>query len=112
MVEAISYAKKTSSKVFDTPYAYFSFVTPDTYDHDAQLQSFKEFAKTKSSFSFFHEDLKDSNFSRVSNKLEPGRKYVVRIIEVQQKVTTTFCYSYLKKTKGLNFCRSTRSFIN
>lgn len=103
MVEAISIPKKTSSKVFDIPNSYFYFVVPHTYEHSTQLHTFKEYAKTKSSISLCHEDLNDRNFSRVSSKLEPGKRYMVRIVRVLKKASSTVCVSFLRKQKRLIF---------
>jgi len=81
----------------------FKITMPDDYNHNTQLEKFcnKYDCKNKCKeghFFGYNVGLTDENFSKVSNRLIPGRTYVVKIWEINknQVATSEECLQLLK----------------
>ncbi len=94
----------------------FNFVVPDDYNHDTQVDSTIEEARKNKYVKEIDENFTDNAFSRVSDKLLPGKKYQARIFrkvlwlstEIQEADDWTsrdgsnqFSVLFLKKHKAL-----------
>lgn len=75
----------------------FEFTVPVDYKHDTQLDTFAKKTKKLKTTHSFNDDLSDKNFAKATNKLEPGKKYRVRIFPVLERVTSEDCMTFLKK---------------
>lgn len=75
----------------------FKITVPADYCHEQQL---KKFAKdNKKSFYFFNDEITDKNFSKVGNKLVPGKTYKVKIWDINENVTSDECLELLKSNQ-------------
>lgn len=75
----------------------FEFTVPADYKHDTQLDTFAKKTKKLKTTYHFNDDLNSKNFAKATNKLEPGKKYRVRIFPILSKVTSKDCITFLKK---------------
>lgn len=75
----------------------FNFTVPADYKHGTQIDTFVKKAKKLKTTRFFGNDLTSNNFAKATNKLEPGKKYRVRIFPVLQTVTSEDCITFLHK---------------
>lgn len=79
----------------------FEFTVPADYKHDTQLDTFaKKTEKLKTTY-YFNDDLNSKNFAKATNKLEPGKKYRVRIFPILSTVTSEDCMTFLKKQRAI-----------
>ena len=77
----------------------FELTVPKKYGHDKQLATFAENSRSK--FAYWNDDTTDAHFARTSNKLVPGKKYVVDVIGINQLVTSEECLGYLQARKAI-----------
>jgi hypothetical protein len=76
----------------------FEIEIPVDYNHEEQLDLFyKKTKDLKTTFSF-DEGLNSKNFSKATNKLEPGKRYKVKFFEVNG-LSNEECLFYLKIKK-------------
>ncbi len=75
----------------------FEFTVPADYKHDTQLDTFAKKTKKLPTTYYFNDDLNSKNFAKATNKLEPGKKYRVRIFPILSTVTSEDCMTFLKK---------------
>lgn len=80
----------------------FEFTVPADYKHDTQLETFAKETKKLKTTCNFNGDLNSKNFAKATNKLEPGKKYRVRIFPIlSSTVTSEDCMTFLKKQEAI-----------
>lgn len=92
------------------PYCEFKLKIPLDYDHDTRLNSFRRKIERK----WFPKpdpleidrNITSENFNRVTNKLIPGKNYIIKLIPVlvldyENGLTNEECLEYLHSTKSL-----------
>lgn len=79
----------------------FEVTVPENYDHATHLDSFM--AAHKSKFYFYNENITDKNFSKVTTRLSPGRKFQVKIFEIKsvESVSSEECIAKIKSENGI-----------
>ncbi len=77
----------------------FEVVVPKDYDHTTRLTTFEE-AQGKE-FSFYHEAITDPNFTKVTTKLIPGRKFMVKVFQIKKTVSSEDCLAFLKNQQAV-----------
>ena len=79
----------------------FPLIVPVNYVHDTQLTKFREANHNK--FTLYNNDITDQNFSKVTTKLVPGRKFNVKIfaINIGKYVSSKGCLIFLRKQKAV-----------
>lgn len=77
----------------------FSIVVPQGYDHATHLTSFsKEHCKE---FAYYNDAITDKNYANVTTKLEPGRKFKVKVFQIKEAVTSEDCLAHLRLQKAV-----------
>jgi hypothetical protein len=79
----------------------FEFMVPADYDHDTQIEDFVR--KTKPLATTYHFDgyLNRKNFTQVATRLEPGKKYRIRMFPVVEVATTGDCLGFLEEKNAV-----------
>ncbi len=86
----------------------FRLTVPPNYQHAAHLASFAE--ENRSKFNHYDVSINDANFVRATNKLIPGKTYMVKIymVGVQDppqfvitRVSSEDCLEFLKSVKAV-----------
>lgn len=75
----------------------FLFTIPKDYDHSTQLATFQQYIVTK--YKMYYEmnhAMNTKNFAGATNKLIPGKTYRIDFWEINQKITSEDCLTYLK----------------
>ena len=84
-------------KYFGAPLIDFELTVPTDYNHDTQIDTFAAKTKKLLTTHYFNKNLTSSNFAKATNKLEPGKKYRVRIFPILSTVSSVDCVIFLKK---------------
>ncbi len=72
-------------------------VVPQYYNHGTWLATFAEKTKGLPDTDYYNNELIDTNFSKVSNKLVPGKKYKAKLFPIlENNVPSEDCLSILK----------------
>lgn len=77
----------------------FPIVVPDEYVHATRLRIFKE--RYKSEFCFYHEELTDENFAKVTTQLVSGQKFTVKVFQINRAVTSEDCLAHMRSQKAV-----------
>ncbi len=77
----------------------FYFDIPIDYVHSQQLASFVKTYKPKAFF--ISNQLTDSNFSMVTDRLVPQGNYIWRIYSITRKVSSSECLNFLRSRRSL-----------
>jgi len=77
----------------------FKLTVPHDYVHETQLTTFSE--KHCHEFISPHIKITDQKFANASTRLLPGKKYLVKIFQITQRVSSTYCLSFLKKQQAI-----------
>lgn len=75
----------------------FKLTVPEGYDHGTQLATFR----SKADLHYYNDAITDANFARVSNKLVPGKTYLVKIFGIKTRVTSEECLAFLNSQGGI-----------
>lgn len=73
------------------------FTIPDDYVHENQLQRFGDKTRELGSTAYYNDSLTDKNFSKVSNRLVPGKTYGIKMFPMLKRVSSIDCLAFLKK---------------
>lgn len=76
----------------------FSVVVPQAYAHATRLDLFK--VEHREEFYSYNDALTDANFAKATTKLEPGRKFKVKVFQVKERVTSEECMAHLRSQKA------------
>jgi hypothetical protein len=80
--------------------AILDIVVPDDYDHDTRLTKFGKAHRKE--FYDYNDAITDKNYAGIASvKLTPGRKFKVKVIQIQKTVTPDDCLHYLDKHGGI-----------
>lgn len=75
----------------------FKLTVPKDYDHDKQLATFKG----KADIQRCNNNITDANFVKVTNKLVPGKTYLVKIFEIKTIVISEECLAFLDSQRWI-----------
>jgi len=73
-------------------------VVPKKYNHERQLDSFR---KTAIQTLFIHRNITDQNFARVTQRLEPGKSYWIKIFGIPHWANSDDCLRLYEAHHGL-----------
>ena len=72
-----------------------TFTVPTDYNHDTQVDVFgKKTRKLKSTY-YYNDELTSKNFSKATNKLVPGKTYVIKMFPISETVQSEDCLAFL-----------------
>jgi len=74
----------------------FEFTVPIDYDHAKQINLFAKQVEEDRGTDYFNADLESRNFKDVTNKLVPGKTYLVKIFPILDSVSCIDCLNFLK----------------
>lgn len=77
----------------------FELIVPVDYKHEGRLDSFRK--EHKKEFYYYNDDITDKNFAKATTKLEPGRKFKVKVFQIKNTVTSTACMDLLKSQNAV-----------
>jgi hypothetical protein len=77
----------------------FEIVVPANYKHETRLDSF--FKENKKKFYYYNNAITDKNFAKATTKLEPGRKFKVKVFQINNIITLTDCTDFLKSQNAV-----------
>jgi hypothetical protein len=77
----------------------FEVIVPEGYDHATRLGSFKKAHKKE--FYYFNDAIMDENFAKATTQLTPGRKFAVKVFQINTTVTSEDCLAQLKRVKAV-----------
>lgn len=86
-----------ADKRFGPAIKEFKLMVPADYNHEKQIDQFCEKTKKLKTTYYFNNDLTSENFSKATNKLEPGKTYKVKIFPILSRVTSEDCLKFLRK---------------
>jgi hypothetical protein len=99
------YAQEESlplEKHFGPTMSEFTFSVPTDFDHAKCIDLYTKKVKEVRYISFYCQNVFNSDhFSKVTNQLEPGKTYQVKIFPIVAKTTVEDCIAFIKKQKGL-----------
>ena len=75
----------------------FTITTPSNYNQGTYLDEFKGRAEGLPTTYYYNENLTSKNFPNPTYRLEPGKKYKVRIFPILKRVTSEDCLAFLCK---------------
>ncbi|MFZ4500074.1 MAG: hypothetical protein ACOYMZ_01070 [Minisyncoccia bacterium] len=79
----------------------FDLTVPMDYDDDKQIDQFGKKTKKLKTTYHYNDALKSSNYENATNKLEPGKTYLVKIFPVLETVSSEDCMNFLKKQRAI-----------
>jgi len=71
---------------------------PQNYTHQNQLGRFQQYRKK---FCYWNTGITDINFARVSQKLIPGKTYIVEFYGINTRVPDNECLEFLKSQNAI-----------
>lgn len=77
----------------------FEIVVPEGYNHSKRLHSFGK--EHREAFYYYNDNITDSNYAKVTTKLEPGRKLKVKVFQIKETVTPLDCMAKLRSEKAI-----------
>jgi len=79
-----------------------TFTAPDNYNHDTQVDDFaKKTRKLKSTY-YYNDELTSKNFSKVTNKLIPGKTYGVKMFPLLEGgISSEDCLAFLESNNAI-----------
>lgn len=95
------YAKMMYASLVNDPFELiniFEIVVPEDYEHENCLDSFMSEYRTELGCI---SSIKDKYHTKVSTKLEPGRKFKVKVFQIKMRVTSENCLAYLRRQKAI-----------
>lgn len=87
-------------KRFGVPFE-FEVIVPADYDHDTQIDTFGKRVRKEKTTYYYNDDFTSKNFAKATNKLEPGKKYRVKLFPVLETVTSIDCMNFLRKQNAI-----------
>jgi hypothetical protein len=79
---------------------WFEITVPKGYNHDTQLATFASYAE-KEKFDFYNEAITDKNFNKATQRLIPGKTYLVKIFGIKQRVPSDDCLAFLTAQRAI-----------
>jgi hypothetical protein len=77
----------------------FEITVPEGYDHATRLTAFgKEHRKE---FYYYNDAITDTNYANATTKLVPGRRFLVRVFQIKERVSSDDCLGLLKSQKAV-----------
>jgi len=74
---------------------------PENFVHERQLRSFFKAYSGQFSFAFANQALTDKNFSKATQRLVPGKTYLVKFFGITRRVTSDDCLGLYKAHNGI-----------
>lgn len=90
-----------ADKRFGPAISEFTLTVPTDYDHNIQIDKFAKKKKALKTTYYYNNDLTSVNFSKATNKLEPGKSYQVKIFPILAKVSSKDCMNFLAKQNAI-----------
>lgn len=90
--------KSSKREIFGKPLAEFEIQVPFSYNFNTTIDSF---VKNYSSKLVISEGFSDRNFSKSTNSLIPGKKYKVKIIPINDTISSENCINYIKSQNAI-----------
>lgn len=78
-----------------------SYTVPLNYNHNTQIDDFRNKKNILKSTEYYSKDLTSNNFARATHRLEPGKTYTVKIFPVVSTVSVENCLVFLKENNAL-----------
>jgi len=86
---------------FGAALAEFDLTVPTDYNHDTVIDDQKKKLKKLKTTYYYNDDLNSKNFAKATNKLVPGKTYIVKIFPILESVTSEDCMTFLKKQRAI-----------
>ena len=77
----------------------FEVVVPKDYNHTTRLDSFRKAHEQE--FYYYNPAINDKNYGNATTKLVPGRRFLVKIFQIKEKVSSDDCLGFLKGQKAV-----------
>jgi len=77
----------------------FELTVPVNYVHATCLASFAK--RNRKNFYYYNDAITDKNFSKATNELVPGRKFAAKIFQINKRVKSEDCLTFLKKQNAV-----------
>ena len=100
-IEQVFKKHVVSGKRFGAPIREFQITVPTDYKHESQIDAFAQKVKGLKKTYHYNNDLTSANFAKATNKLEPGKTYLVKIHLVLKTVQSDDCMAFLKKQHSI-----------
>ena len=100
-IEEVLRKHAISDKRFGLPVIEFTITVPTDYKHENQINTFAKKVKKLKTTNYYNDDFTDENFTKATNKLEPGKTYIVKIHPILQTVQSEDCVLFLKKQNSI-----------
>lgn len=90
--------KRFGANLLDPKY---TFTIPTNYNHDTQVDEFgKKTRKLKSTY-YYNDQLTSKNFANVTNKLQPGKTYAIKMFPILETVQSEDCLAFLESNNAI-----------
>ncbi len=100
-IEKVLKTHAISDKRFGLTVIEFTITVPNDYKHENQINTFAKKVKKLETTNYYNDDFTDENFTKATNKLEPGKTYIVKIHPILQTVQSEDCMLFLKKQNSI-----------
>ncbi len=77
----------------------FKLTVSTKYDHGTQIGTFTE--KHRKEFYYFNDEITDGHFAKATRKLEPGKTYTVKLVNIKKRVTSEDCVAFLASQSAI-----------
>lgn len=77
----------------------FEITVPEGYDHDTHLDSFRKTHEQE--FYYYNPAITDKNYGNATTKLVPGRRFLVKVFQIKEWVSSDDCLDLLKSRKAV-----------
>ena len=88
-------------KRFGPALAEFEVIVPADYNHEKQIDEFGKRVRKEKTTYHYNDDFTSKNFANATNKLEPGKKYRVKLFPILETVTSIDCTNFLRKQNAI-----------
>ncbi|MDO8493281.1 MAG: hypothetical protein Q7S19_01935, partial [bacterium] len=77
----------------------FGMTVPENYESHNRLDIFR--AECEKEFYYYNPNITDANYGHPSLKLSPGLKFMVKVFQITDTVSSDDCLKFLKAEKGV-----------
>jgi hypothetical protein len=90
-----------ADKRIGAPVAEFELTVPSDYNHDKQIDRSAKKAKKEKTTYYYNDALTSKNYAKATNKLEPGKKYMVKLFPILSNISSEDCMTFLRKQSAI-----------
>ena len=91
----------TPDKRFGPALTEFEIIVPMDYVHETQVDTYAKKVKGQKTTYYYNDSLTSTNFAQATNKLVPGKKYMVKLFPILAQVQSEDCMTFLKKKHAI-----------